>query len=168
MGNKEITKTILEQLDALLEPEGFKKKGLTFFQDHGDVVHLIGMQKSLGSTDREIKVTTNLGVWIRALAPIRAGKPDPPRLSDAHWRQRIGTLLPERTDKWWSADSPANAKTVSISIVEALSKYGLPALHNLGTTDALIQLWHTGACPGLTAFQRDKYLQQLRNVKAQV
>jgi len=158
MSNLEFTKMLLSEMRGLLKPLGYLKKGLIFEKDYSQIIHLIGLQKSRDSTALAIKVTVNLGVWLKSLTPIRAGRPDRPSVWDAHWRYRIGHLLPEKCDKWWWVTNDAEAQMTAKEICSALNKFALPKLGEIQTEDDLVSLWRNGICTGLTDLGIMKYL----------
>ena len=101
----------------------------------------------------------NLGVWL----PTLAGGSEKPDIWSAHWRQRIGTLMPDRADRWWDVASETEGGTVAMELNAALKDYGFPALQAVSTTSALVQLWRSGQSPGLTERQRERFLARLTN-----
>lgn len=160
MSNASWSRTIAQPLRELLKPRGFKKTGLTFSRPLDDVDHLIGLQKSMASTADESRVTLNLAVWVRRLATVRAGLVEKPNIWDAHWRLRIGQLMPAHADRWWTITSDDQAILVGSEIAAAVSQYGLPVLGELMDADAVIALWRRGRAPGLTEKQRQQFLEK--------
>ena len=160
MSNHEWTKTILTAMHSLLKPVGFRKKGATWHLERDDVVLLVQLQKSWYSTGSRVSATVNLGVFSWVVHRKVGYSWDKPGISSAHWRQRIGFLMPERDDKWWEVTSDAEAVGAAREIVEALAAYGLPALESLSSTGKLRDLWTTGYA-GLTDRQREEYLEAL-------
>src|SRR5690349_19877191 len=88
---------ILTAMSEVLRPAGFRKKGANFTRELREVVHFIGLQSSQSSTSTCLRATLNLYIWVRVAAEINQ-EPDP---LSPHWRQRIGMLMPERSDHWW-------------------------------------------------------------------
>jgi hypothetical protein len=165
MSNKEYTKILLEKIQAVLEPHGFHKKGATFTRTIGDdMILLVNLQKSRSSDSRSVRATVNLGVfsfvvsrdctrpelWSRSL--------NYPSVWDCHWRERIGFLMPQKSDRWWEAQSVEEAARAGEEIAAALTLHGLPALGEVASTDRLRALWERGNSPGLTDKQREEYL----------
>jgi hypothetical protein len=161
VANPDLTKAILAEVQAQLKPLGFRKTGSTFTRDRGAVVQIANIQKSTTSDSTHIKVTVNLALWVKALAPIRAGVPDKEDVWSAHWRVRIGEVGPERKDVWWSAASKAEAEFVGRQLAARLITFGLPQMEELSSPAALICLWQTGVGPGLTGVERERYLKKL-------
>ena len=154
--------TILAAMSELLRPVGFRKSGATFTRPLSDVVHLIGLQSSQSSTSTCFRMTLNLAVWVPAAAEDGNNGPD---ILSAHWRQRIGTLMPERNDHWWVISSEEEGKVAVQEIGHALRAYGLTALDGLSTSEALARLWRSGASPGLTQRLAQRYLQRVEKRK---
>ena len=114
----------------------------------------------------ELIFTVELAVVARALASI-----DPTNrqvtdheLSTAppHWVRRLGHLAPSGRDTWWTI---GEAPTEVEEALRWLEAYGFPALRRLSTAEALIQLWESGASPGLTEPQRLVFLSRLAEAK---
>jgi hypothetical protein len=145
MPANEYKRRILEAVAEVLRAAGFRKKGSHFTRDIAEVVHLVTLQSSVGNTADAVRVTVNLGVWIPALEG--DAKPD---IWSAHWRERLGFLMPEKRDVWWDAASDGEANVVAGRIADAVRDFGLPALSQLASRRALLDLWKTGASPGLT------------------
>ena len=159
MSNATMTRLATEPIAAVLKSNGYRKTGNTFRRALDDVDHLMNVQKSASSSSGELRATVNIGIWIRSLAPIRAGVPDKASLWSAHWRCRLGTLMPAATDRWWSATSDDEASAIGQEIAEALVRYGLPMLEKLADASALAALWRQGVAPGLTEVQRRRLLE---------
>jgi hypothetical protein len=131
---------------------------------------MVNLQKSVSSSRDFVKATVNLGVfsfplarsmsragwWVRTLVS--------PTVWDGHWRERIGFLLPERSDKWWEIRDTDEAVAVGVEIASVLTTYGLPALAAVASTDRLRALWESGRSPGVTEKQRLDYLRALGSV----
>lgn len=162
MSNAEFTKIILFEKRDLLRPLGYGKRGQIFEKETSELVYLIGLQKSLGSTQQEIKVTVNLAIWVKSLASIRADKPEKSNVWDAHWRERIGFLSPENKDKWWRVKTEDEAQRVSKEICEKVQKYGIPEFDKIQSVSDLVKLWREGFGRGLTDVEVKNYLKKLK------
>jgi hypothetical protein len=149
--------TILGGITRVLCPVGFRKEGANFARQLREVVHFIGLQSSQSSTSTCLRATLNLSIWVRAAAEANQ---EPDALS-AHWRERIGMLMPERSDHWWVVSSEEEAQATIEEICRALREYGLPALDCLASSEAMRSLWRSGRSPGLTKRLAERYLQRL-------
>lgn len=156
MGNKEFKSIAAGSIMELLKPLGYKKSGFIFTKDIGELVFMIGLQSSTTSTSKEPKVTLNVGIWIKILSDNKKAS-----IWECQWRSRIGKLMPENSDKWWSMASIEDAVKVSIEIRDSINDYALPILQSLNTLEKITEQWKTGKSPGLTVKQRDSYLQEL-------
>ena len=151
---------ILTQLHTLLKPIGFRKKQQCFSAEQGDTVLFIQMQSSKKSTKNVLVVTINLGIFSRIVAEsVRNTRA--PNVYDAHWRARIGSLMPDESDKWWEVQSSDEAHLCGTEITSILTNRALPQMRGLASTDLLKSLWEKGKSPGLTDYQREQYLQAL-------
>ena len=151
--------TVLESLKELLVGAGFKKRGTTFWKAVGDTIHLVALQASQSSTSSTVKLTLNLAVSIPALVE-RGGPHD---VWSAHWRERIASLMPNPGDVWWSISTAEEAANASKEMLEALSKFGLPAQDRIGSSAELLKVLDSGRSPGLTKVQSQTYVRQLRS-----
>ena len=157
MPAKDYKRTILDALGEALGEKGFRKKGAHFSRVLADVVHLAWLQSSVSSTSQMLRATVNLGVWVPALEG--DVKPD---ISSAHWSNRIGHLMPENRDVWWTVEFDDEATQVAGHIATAVRTFGLPALDGFPNRRALLWIfWRTGASPGLTAFQAERLMNRL-------
>jgi hypothetical protein len=159
--NADYTSTLLKQLNACLQPAGFKRRGQLFERQVTDVVHLVQLQKSQSSNVQMIRVTLNLAIWVPAIAPVRAGVPDKPSEPGSQWRERIGFAMPIRRDTWWDIESASASQKVAEEMCAALIDYGVPRLNTVSSSADLLDLWRGGMCTGLTAYQRDRFMAQL-------
>ncbi len=156
MRNLEYKATVLEAMSEVLRPAGFRKRGLVFHRSVADVVHLVSLQSSQASTAVAVRLTVNVAVWVPGLA--RARDPD---IWSAHWRQRLGHLMPEPRDRWWRISCESDALSASCQIRMAIAGYAVPALDALSSSEALVSLWQSGRSPGLTRAQAERCLREL-------
>jgi hypothetical protein len=155
----EIRDRIREGIAPVFVEHGFRGRASTFTRQSADVFQLIQLQGSSANSDSEARFTINVAVW----APSLSSEPKA-SVENAHWRARLGTLGPERSDTWWHADDFAAADQAAIEIVGRIEEYAFPALQQLGNTSDLLKLWRTGSSPGLTALQADRFRRRLENL----
>lgn len=110
-------------------------------------------------------VTVNLGVFLKPLAIKLGDEIKSPNVSDCHWRQRIGNIMPNGFDKWWEVSNTKEANQASHDIVTMLTDWGIPVLDNLSSLEKVIALWKDGISPGVTEGLRQRYLAILGNTK---
>ena len=163
MGTRSLLEPVVVALTTALKPLGYAKSGSTFRLHNSDTIFIISLQSSTSSTSALAKVTVNLGVHVPVLQ-------DPQQTSSsswsAHWHQRIGHLLPEKDDIWWSIRTVEESRSAAAEIVRCVEQFGLPALAQVSTVPAIQRLWESGHSPGLTGGQRARYLHQLAETSA--
>lgn len=162
MINDEFRKVVLTQMRETLKPAGFKKKGNNFFKQENDVYLIIQLQSSMFSSQYDLRVTINLGVFSTLLQDA-SGALNNPSLIKSHWRQRIGFLTEEKLDKWWTVTSFNEAQKTGLEISKLLTERVLPVLFSLDSTAKLISLWEKGESAGITDFQRNNFLEKLKS-----
>ncbi len=159
MSSEKHRKQIGLAVATALKPLGFRRKGQVFTRQFDELTHILSLQSSTSSTASFLKITVNLGVWVSSLAAGRS-KPD---LWSAHWRVRLGSLMPKQNDCWWEIASDHDAELATKQILEAIQTYAVPQFAQLVTKDALVALWRSGRSPGLTDFERKRYLDKIEH-----
>jgi hypothetical protein len=109
------TRFLRIELAPALRQLGFKGSGANFRLDRGDFRGGLQFQKSQHNTRALVKFTINLSA---AHQPTKQG----------YWGDRIGFLLPERTDLWWRLPAGADTDDLLIDVLDAIRDYGLVAL----------------------------------------
>lgn len=140
------------QLEKLLKPQGFVRRGRTFRRDAGEgVVQVANLQMrafaadaprrrvSGGGTGLVDRYTVNLGVFVPELqteTPV-----DPADVQEYHCalRARIGFLMDPPHDQWW--ELPGDPAAPGAEMVGAMERHGLPFLHRFGTRDGIVADW---------------------------
>lgn len=154
---------ITSDVTPLLKGRGFPRSGLSFVSRRGDNWAIVRLQQSSRSTDAQVWFTATLGVWsyrVTAVEDSRAAQMRP-SIQDCHWTCRLGELLPDATDYWWSFVGTAADDETGQSVLTLLGAEGLPLLDSMSNDERLCELWLSGQGPGLTALQRLKYLSAL-------
>lgn len=163
MPSADFKRIVLTEMHSVLKPAGFHKNGQEFSIDVGDVVLFVQLQSSRKSTKDFVFLTVNLGIFSKALAALVGDTPKP-NIFEAQWRQRIGRYLFLPRDKWWEIRSEPEAHSAGKEIAAILSNKVLADMKLLASTDALRNLWETGVSPGLTEYQRQRYVSALRSL----
>jgi hypothetical protein len=149
-------KEILKQNALALRAYGFSRSGLTFYLREAGNWGVINFQKSKDSSARGIVFTVNLGIASTRLlaffSHIRPGMK--PSIWDCHWRQRLGYLLPNHSDVWWTINSTTLVDDLGQEIQGYVVNFGVPELKEYISDETLRDLWLSGSAPGLTDFQR--------------
>ena len=161
MVNDEYRKIVLTKIYGVLKPEGFKKKGNNFLKPENDVYLIIQLQSSMFSTQNDLQLTVNLGVFSTLVEQFFSGLSNP-SLVKCHWRERIGFLEEKNFDKWWTITNSDEAEIAGQEIIKILQEKGLPVLSGLDSTDKLISLWKKGKGAGITDKQRQSFLELLK------
>jgi hypothetical protein len=157
---KTVFKNVVRTVATRLSVYGFAQRGFVLSKGRGSNVALIEFQ--LGSkTSKDLVVfTINLGIVCGELSD--GVVPRKASAMDAHLRERLGFLLPDRIDKWWEITEQTNAIALADELSNALEKSALPYLNEYLDSRMLIALWESGKSPGLTAGQRAQFLDQLK------
>lgn len=152
----DIYRDMLNRISLVLKERGYSRKGNIFYVRQNGNWGLIDFQKSRKSSVSETIFTINLGVCSHILAeffkPEEVGR-NPP-IDACHWRQRIGMLLPNRDDKWWSITSQTSVEEFIQEIQTCLLDYGVAEIEKYIANEQLVSLWLSDQSPGLTDVQR--------------
>jgi hypothetical protein len=135
---------VVRRIQPHLRAAGFRKQRNAFARAVADgVQHAVAFQmgRHEPSPDRQPGLygafTVELGVYFEQVARVRdARAPRFVRPYDCHVRQRLGFLLPEPHDRWWTLDQPAD--TIAEAMIEALDEVALPWLDALSTPQAVL------------------------------
>lgn len=121
------------------------------------------MQKSRSSTSSIVTFTLNVGICSAMLREkfgvgSLSGKPT---IEDCHWRQRIGFLLPQKQDQWWTLDDQTRLENVSAEIVGIVQTVAVPVIQSHISDEQLKEAMFIGDAAGSTELQRYEYLTTL-------
>lgn len=141
-------------LAALLKTHGFRKKGLRFSARRDRCALVLWLQSSMSSNRDQLVITCNCEIWLDSL--------DGEKVWGPHWSERIGFYHDHPCDHWWTCTNKEEAIASGEEISTLVGSRALPEMERLASPDALQRLWASGKCPGLTEFERLKYLAQLR------
>ena len=124
---------------------------------------MIGFQRSTASTANAIKFTVNFGVISKEL--LRRWDPDrdinKELISTAHLRERIGTLMLDRTDHWWTINLDSSFPEVANNVSGLIIELVVPWLEKYASDANLLALWRSGQSPGLTDGRREQLIVEL-------
>lgn len=151
---------LVNRVADFLQQRGFGRRGAIFFRVRAGNWALIELQKSQKTSADAVVFTVNVGVVSERLArffsiPLKPNQL--PESSEWHWRRRLGFLLPEGQDKWWTLRPSTRVEEVSHEMEGAL-ELALPEIERHLHDESLRDLWLTGRSPGLTEVQRLKNL----------
>lgn len=135
-------KDLVDQVADALKKRGYTRRGTILFHERDGNWSLIEFQKSQKTSVDAVLFTVNLGVVSGRLArffsvPLSPGRP--PEASEWHWRERLGFLLAEGQDRWWSLRAGSEARQVREKIEDAC---GWPCPRSRSTA----RTSHSGIC----------------------
>jgi len=135
-----------------LKPLGFRKSGNTWVRNL-EWPQVINIQLSQWNSSEEAQFTVNLGVAIEELRTAGEGIPPKGDLKehDCDVRSRIGALLPNKQDKWWSVTPGTNTDELVAEIWSLLEQFGMPWLESLTTYSAVAEEFTRRKQPSMAA-----------------
>jgi hypothetical protein len=156
----EILSTVIR---PLLKEKGFIRTRNTFYYSYEGNWGIIDFQKSTQSNSSAIIFTINVGIASHRILTFFSiiDENKKPTVWDSQWNERLGHLLPEKQDIWWTIDQGTNIAELGQYLSENITNYALPAIHTFIRDEALRDLWLSGKSPSLTNFQRLLYLARL-------
>jgi len=162
-------KFLLLDLAPVLKSAEFSRSSNTFRKWTNDVCLIVNLQGNKWNTADRYQFTINLGVFSPAAYRLEhelgwtfpdfvsfsdedskeyeqdwAQRLAAPREVDCHWRERLGWLMPEPSDKWWELQSESQIPSLSREVPPSLVRWGLPAIERLASNEALRDCFLTG------------------------
>jgi uncharacterized protein DUF4304 len=119
-----------------LRAMGFVGSGRSYVLPSDTHWVLLGFQKSRSSDAAAVPFTVNVTVaskeaWA-AMRRTRGYLPERPSANTFYgpeiWRRRIGMLLPEGADRWWTLTPATPAAALAAEVVDALRLAALPEI----------------------------------------
>jgi hypothetical protein len=136
-----LDEVIASALVPLLRAGGYRKEKRTFRRASPDCIQVVNVQASAWGTRTSQKFTVNLGVFfpkaqavLEGYSPVRLSQAGPTE-SQCHVRQRLGMLMPEHDDVWWSIEAGRDSSRVSKAVGEAMTAFGVPWLEAMSNFD---------------------------------
>jgi hypothetical protein len=136
----ENTKRIRQIVDRGLGPTlrnaGFHRHSADFSRRYVEALHVVNFQLNKWNTKEQGKFTLNIGAHFTSVAALIFGKdpmPANPDESRCLLRARVGLLMPEHRDHWWSVTSETNDDAMSEELAAVCSSYVLPWLEQFKT-----------------------------------
>jgi hypothetical protein len=148
-----------------LSAHGFSRRGLTLLKRASESTALIGFQSSTGSSSQRLKFTVNVGLKFDCLLSER--EKTSTSIWDSHLRWPLGDMLPQRSDTWWETTPGANMLALGNEMALLIEETALPYVNRYVDPLAVIALWESGQAPGLTDFQRVRFLERLKGRMAE-
>jgi Domain of unknown function (DUF4304) len=115
---------------------GFKGSGQSFTLPSESHWVLVGFQKSTYSNADAVRFTINVTVvskrrWRKAQGE-HSYLSDRPSANISYggfaWQRRIGQLVPDVEDKWWTVGTGRPTGSVSVEVLDAIRVYAVPAI----------------------------------------
>lgn len=125
-----------EEIGPQLRWMGFKGSGQSYLLPSGTHWILLGFQKSMYSDRRNVRFTVNVTavskeVWTKTRTQ-RSRLPERPSANSRYgpfaWQERIGQLLPDGEDRWWTIEANAPTEATAVDVLRAIRGYALPAI----------------------------------------
>ncbi len=152
---------VLKIVALKLKSVGFSGRGFVFRIMQNGNCGIIEFQRSSRSNSDKLLFTVNLGIVCVELMCSQCAQLDKASIVEAHIRQRIGVFLPGRPDKWWEIVSNTEPSGLAGELCELIMNIVVPYILRFLNTTAIILLWKSGQCPGLTDAQRMRLLNRL-------
>ena len=139
----------------LLKSHGFKMRGTGFWRATDGLLHDIRFQASMWGTSASGQFTINVGVTHPQMYELFVRRPIPRNPSSAQWpiSERIGFLLPEKRDRWWSVDEGTDVSTLGQEIVRIVEASAIPFLDSLRDRQQFAAYFGEGCRAGMTDLQ---------------
>jgi len=129
------------EVKLLLKAEGFRKTGRSFHRARGEFTQVVNIQASQWNSPDSASFTVNLNVVLPFLHEIWTGRPLPKNPASAApiCSQRIGMLLPDRKDTWWTVMPKSDPAEISDEVAQLIRIVGLPFLDQAANTQYLCE-----------------------------
>ena len=138
-----------------LASAGFRRKGLHLHRKVGELFHAIHFQASQWGTSAEGKFTVNLIVTSPFLYTEWIGSPFPFNPASAMFpiQMRIGSLMPQRCDYWWTVSADTDISSLAREVADTVESCAIQFFNSYESEEALLSQLRQGKCPGCTAPQ---------------
>jgi len=134
-----------------LRANGYSGSGQDFHRRYRRNWAAINFQRSSWSTASELTFTANLGTKSALVIEDQGGDPGtPPREVECDWRSRIGGLLPDRLDMWWTVRSDmlrAELDVLGETIAGLLIRRAMPELERMAEDRAILESFQASLRP---------------------
>ena len=147
----------------LLKACGFSRSGQTFYLRYEKNWGLINFQKSGSSSASRVVFTVNIGIVSGAFSEFAADGQTSKRPSvwACTWRQRLGFMLPEHQDKWWTIDAQISLEQLAQELGGYIGEIAVPEIEKYIHDENLRDLWLSGRASRITDFARIRALSVL-------
>jgi len=127
---------VFDEIKYFLQEEGFRKRGYNFFKKNGEIGYCVNIQHDKWNNNDQVRFTLNVGIytddfWLKYLDFKHTGViPTFPKEYDCAIRKRIGELLPEYEDKWYSITNKTDVDKLWDDLEQDLIGYVVPFFSN--------------------------------------
>ncbi len=147
-----------------MKSTGFRKRGRSFNRIvYDNIVHVLNFQAGQYPIGDNYVIpglresmygnfAVNLGVYVPAVAALEQIAPAPAFFQDydCHIRERLGTLITEGNDIWWSATD--SIQDTADRFPSLFDRYAIPFFSRFLTRDCILDEWRrSGSLPGCNA-----------------
>jgi len=169
-----IDAVVAQGLAPLLKSHGFAKAGRSFHRPRGNRWQVVNVQASSGNSAAQARFTLNLGLCIPEV-DLLAGQAPPkakPKEYECTLRERIGLLMPQAKDHWWTLGPDSDPAALAPDVAATFAGYGLPWLEgyaDLAEVAALLADAPTilAAAAALAAGDREAAARRIEHMKAE-
>lgn len=151
---------MLKGINTIIGNYAFYRDKNAFYKTEKNNLGIIDFQESHAKEKRTIKFTVNLGIvsyrLLNFFSPLRPD--EKATIIDAQWRIRLGYLLPDKKDIWWTIDEQTNKDQLAEDLLKWIINLGVPIINKYINDEALRDLWLSNQSPSITGFQRLLYL----------
>lgn len=133
-----------------------------------DACILVELQKELRPRDGGVTFfTVNIGISIDQLREEMRPENEVGPISESldidncNWMQRLGALVGEKPDTWWTIRDETDAQTQCNELTEKFTLIAWPKIEEMTSVDSMLRSWADGRAPGLTEYQRLSYTARL-------
>ena len=147
---------VFEKITDYLKENDFKKRGNHFFKSNGSIGYCVYIQNDKWNDANQISFTLNVGIftdafWLECLDFKNTGIiPTFPKEYDCAIRSRIGSLLPDKEDKWYCITSGTDIMKLWREIERDLTEYSMPFFARYSTESDVIPnqcIYRKGSAP---------------------
>lgn len=133
---KEKQAYVFDEIKYFLQEKGFRKRGYNFFKKNGEIGYCVNIQNDKCNNNDSVRFTMNVGIftddfWLEYLDFKHSGViPTFPKEYDCAIKKRLGELLPEHKDKWYSITNKTDVDKLWNDLEQDLIGYVVPFFSN--------------------------------------
>ena len=131
-----------KEVTPLLRALKFKKRRLNYAYGFDELCWLVNIQKSQWNNQEQSRFTVNCGVYIPGIVSVYANisEPTSPSIRHCACSVRIGMLMPEKIDIWWTltlGDSASVDEDIAQDIRSKIENIALPFPHKFKSSQSV-------------------------------